>query len=80
LKKSGRCVNPKLLNFKHMHYVRLLILYLGMASTLFLLIGLYKPWSVLWWEDFQNRMKVIKVYGTLMIVFFAVYYVLKFLI
>jgi hypothetical protein len=61
-----------------MHYVRLLILYLGMAGTLFLLIGLYQPWAVLWWEDVQNRKKVIRVYGTLALIFFVAYYVLKF--
>jgi len=61
-----------------MYYVRLLILYLGLAGTLFLLIGLYKPWAVLWWEDTQNRMKVIQVYGTLTLIFFIAYYVLQF--
>jgi len=61
-----------------MYYVRLLILYLGLAGTLFLLIGLYKPWAVLWWEDTQNRKKVIQVYGTLTLIFFIAYYVLQF--
>ena len=61
-----------------MYYVRLLILYLGMAGTLFLLICLYQPWAVLWWEDVQNRKKVIQVYGTLALIFFVAYYVLKF--
>ena len=28
-----------------------------------LLIGLFKPWVVLWWEDTQYRLKVIKIYG-----------------
>ncbi len=61
-----------------MYYVRLLILYLGMASSLFLLLGLYRPWTMLWWEDTQNRKKVILVYGTMMTIFFLAYYVLKF--
>lgn len=61
-----------------MYYVRLLILYLGMAGSLFLLIGLYQPWAVLWWEDIQNRKKVIQVYGTLALIFFIAYYVLQF--
>jgi len=63
-----------------MHYVRLLILYLGLASTLFLVIGLYQPWAVLWWEDIQNRKKVIQVYGILALIFFIAYYVLQFLV
>lgn len=61
-----------------MYYVRLLILYLGMASSLFLLLGLYKPWTMLWWEDTQNRKKVIQVYGTMAVIFFVAHYFLKF--
>jgi len=32
-------------------------------TFLMLAIGLFKPWIVLWWEDIQNRLKVIKIYG-----------------
>ena len=63
-----------------MHYVRLLTLYLSLASTLFLIIGLYQPWAVLWWEDIQNRKKVIQVYGMLALIFFIAYYVLQFFV
>lgn len=62
-----------------MLYVELLILFLAITCTLFLFIGLIKPWAMLWWEDVQNRGKVIKVYGTLAIVFGLVYYGMKFL-
>ena len=61
-----------------MNFVRLLILYLGLVSFLFLLLGLYKPWAMLWWEDTQNRKKVIQVYGTLTLFFFLSHYILKF--
>ena len=40
-------------------------------------IGLIRPWAMLWWEDVQNRLKVIKVYGSLAIVFGVVYVVIK---
>ena len=63
-----------------MHYVELLILFLTITCVLFMVIGLIKPWAMLWWEDVQNRSKVIKVYGTLAIVFGLVYYGMKFLI
>ena len=33
-------------------------------SFLLLLIGLYKPWIVLWWEDTSYRLKVIRLYGS----------------
>jgi hypothetical protein len=61
-----------------MYNVRLLILFLGIACAVFLIIGLFKPWAMLWWEDVQNRRKVIVVYGTLMMIFFIAYYSLKF--
>ena len=63
-----------------MHYVELLILFLTITCVLFMFIGLIKPWAMLWWEDVQNRSKVIKVYGTLAIVFGLVYYGMMFLI
>lgn len=46
-------------------------------SLFFLLIGLFKPWIMLWWEDRQNRKKVIKVYGFAAILFYVIYQVLK---
>ena len=42
-----------------------------------MVIGLIKPWAMLWWEDVQHRMKVIKVYGSLSIVFGVAYWMLK---
>jgi hypothetical protein len=35
-----------------------------MASILFL-VGLYKPWILLWWKETQNRRTIFKVYGTI---------------
>lgn len=62
-----------------MYFVRLLFLFLTAACLLFLMAGLYKPWVMLWWEDTQNRKKILQVYGTLMIVFYAFYHLLKFI-
>ena len=36
-------------------------------NLLLLIIGLFKPWIVLWWEDTQYRLKVIMLYGTVII-------------
>ncbi|MCH7512343.1 MAG: hypothetical protein IH947_00105 [Bacteroidetes bacterium] len=36
---------------------------LSILSFIMLIAGLYKPWMVLWWEDRQYRLKVIKLYG-----------------
>jgi len=62
-----------------MYYVRLLLLFLSYTCLVFLLIGLYKPWVMLWWEDTQNRKKIIQVYGLLAVIFFVVYEVLGYL-
>ena len=62
-----------------MSKVRLLILFVSMASLLFLILGLIKPWMMLWWEDVQNRRKVIMIYGSLAIVFYIIYLGLGFI-
>jgi hypothetical protein len=62
-----------------MEDVRFLLLLIALTSLIFLLIGLYKPWVMLWWEDVQNRSKVLKVYGSLAIVFAIVYYSMQYL-
>jgi len=42
------------------------ILYYLCALALFLLvIGLHKPYRVLWWKSYKNRMMVLQLYGTI---------------
>ncbi len=60
-----------------MVHVKTLVLFLTITSVLFLIIGLIKPWAMLWWEDVQNRIKVVKVYGSLSMVFGVAYWMLK---
>jgi len=59
-----------------MPYLRLFFLMLSLTALLFMVIGLYKPWLMLWWEDMQNRRKVIKVYGSIAAVSYLLYWVL----
>jgi hypothetical protein len=59
--------------------IRLFFFFLTLAWALCLLLGLYKPWWVLWWEDVQNRKKVLWVYGTSMLASWLVYEALSFL-
>jgi hypothetical protein len=44
-----------------------------------MVIGLFKPWMMLWWEDVQNRRKIIKVYGLIAILFYAIHIGLGFI-
>jgi hypothetical protein len=57
--------------------VRLFFLFLSLTLAACMLLGLYKPWWVLWWEDVQNRKKVLLVYGTSAVFFAVVYEVLR---
>lgn len=61
-----------------MGFLQQLFLYLSFTSLGFLLIGLYKPWIMLWWEDVQNRRKVIKVYGLVALISYAIFWGIKF--
>ena len=49
-----------------------------LVSFCLLLLGFYRPWVVLWWEDIQNRKKVIRVYGSIALITFLIYLVLHF--
>ncbi|MFZ6000744.1 MAG: hypothetical protein ACOYW3_09560 [Bacteroidota bacterium] len=62
-----------------MYYVRLLLLYMSVACLIFLAVGLFRPWIMLWWEDVQNRRKVIKLYGLMAIIFYFAYWLLYFI-
>jgi hypothetical protein len=64
--------------FARMYHVRLLILLISLTSFLFMVLGLIKPWIMLWWEDVQNRRKVIKLYGTTGLSFLIIYWVLQY--
>lgn len=53
-----------------------MFLLLCISSALFLVIGLFKPWVMLWWEDVQNRKKIILVYGTISLFFLLAYWIM----
>jgi len=52
-----------------------LFFWLTCLFTLLTLIGLYKPWIVFWWSDFSNRKKVLKVYGTGLVVCWILFWI-----
>ena len=59
-----------------MDFVIILFKLLGITALIFLLIGFYKPWAMLWWEDIQTRKKVIKVYGSTALICYTIYWIL----
>lgn len=63
-----------------MEFAHKLLLYISVTALIFLLIGLYRPWVMLWWEDVQNRRKVVKLYGGISVVTYMVYFVLDVLV
>lgn len=56
-----------------MIFVRHLFLGISMLAGAMMLVGLYKPWVMLWWEDVQNRRKVIRLYGSIAIMSYIAY-------
>jgi hypothetical protein len=56
-----------------MEFIQRFFLYSSLLALLFLTIGLFKPWIMLWWEDTQNRKKVIKLYGTAALISYGLY-------
>jgi len=59
-----------------MEFFRHLLLYIGVASMACLVAGLYRPWIMLWWEDVQNRRKVIRLYGAVAALSISLYWIL----
>jgi hypothetical protein len=57
-----------------MEFIQRFFLYVSITAVIFLIIGLFKPWVMLWWEDIQTRKKIIKVYGTAALVSYALYW------
>jgi hypothetical protein len=62
-----------------MEFIQQLLFYISITSLVFLLMGLYKPWVMLWWEDVQNRRKVIRLYGSITVVSYFVGWLTGFL-
>ena len=60
-----------------MEFIQRLLLYLSLTALVGLSVGLFKPWIMLWWEDTQNRKKVLRLYGSVAVLTFALYLVLK---
>ena len=60
-----------------MEFIQRIFLYISITSLLCLLVGMFRPWIVLWWEDIQNRRKVIQLYGTVAVVTVIIYWTLQ---
>ncbi|MCS6973045.1 MAG: hypothetical protein N2044_01180 [Cyclobacteriaceae bacterium] len=59
-----------------MEQIRLFSLLLAATAFLLLILGFYRPWVVLWWEDVQNRRKVLHIYGTIGMGAMLIYFLL----
>lgn len=57
-----------------MEFLQRFFLYLTLLALLGLFIGLIKPWIMLWWEHSQNRKKVLRLYGTAVLISYALYW------
>ena len=50
----------------------------GTIGLTCLLVGLYRPWIMLWWREKQNRRQVINLYGLIVLLSFLIYTTLRF--
>ena len=50
----------------------------GTIGLIGLLVGLYRPWIMLWWREKQNRRQVINLYGIIVLLSFLIYTTLRF--
>jgi len=57
-----------------MDFLQRFFLLMSITALLGVVAGLFKPWMMLWWEDVQNRKKVLKVYGTAAVISYALYW------
>jgi len=57
-----------------MDLLKALLLTVALVSVGFVMVGFYRPFWVVWWENVQNRKKVLKVYGTAALIFYAGYW------
>lgn len=48
-----------------MTFLERFFLVVSVVAYIFLGVGLYKPWIMLWWASVQNRRKIIRLYGSL---------------
>lgn len=62
-----------------MYFLLQVLLVLSLAAFAFMIAGLFKPWLMLWWEDIQNRRKVIRLYGGIGLVSFTLYLILLYI-
>jgi hypothetical protein len=60
-----------------MRFAQQVLMFVAITAFVFLVIGLFKPWMMLWWEDIQNRRKVIQLYGTVALVSLITYWSLR---
>lgn len=56
-----------------MEFAVKLLLYVSITAVGFLIVGLFFPWAMLWWEDVQNRRKVFKLYGSIAVSSYLLY-------
>lgn len=63
-----------------MKVVQQFLLFTCLTAVLFMLIGMIYPWAMVWWEDIQNRRRVLKIYGSIGVVTGMLYLLLHLII
>ena len=59
-----------------LEFVRNLLLYSSFGFVGIIILGFFRPAYVIWWEEIQNRRRVLKTYGRLLLIFMIGYLIL----
>lgn len=60
-----------------MEFAARILFALGWFCVLCIFLGFIRPQILLWWEDTQHRMKILKVYGVGALLSFLLYYLVE---
>ena len=63
----------------NLEFIRILILWTAIFSCFLVVIGFIRPTILLWWEDTQNRIKILKFYGISAVFLLLAYYITLFI-
>ncbi len=57
-----------------MEAFRMIVYGLALLSALLLVIGMISPVTVLWWMAYQNRIRVLRLYGSILLISLLLYF------
>ena len=60
-------------------FVQDIVLWTGLFCCFLVIVGFVRPTILLWWEDTQNRIKILRFYGLSAFILLCLYYISLFI-